>query len=56
MGDRLPCVLSGEVFYEMVVEFEAQQKGEARGAEARNQAQGANAEALGLWRRTRRGW
>jgi hypothetical protein len=38
MGDGLPCCLSGDVFYEMVVEFEAQQKGEAREAEARKQA------------------
>jgi len=38
MGDKLPCFLSGDVFYEMVVEFEARQKGEARDAEARKQA------------------
>ena len=38
MGDRLPCFLSGDFFYEMVVEFEAWQKGEAREAEARKQA------------------
>ena len=48
MGDGLPCVLSGDVFYEMVVEFKAWQKGKARKAEARNQAWGANVEALGL--------
>ena len=51
MGDRLPCFLSGDVFYERVVEFEARQKGEAREAEARKDARGANAEALGLWKK-----
>jgi hypothetical protein len=51
MGDGLPCFLSGDVFYEMVVEFEAWQKGEAREAEARKQARGATAEALGLWKK-----
>ncbi|KIM83159.1 hypothetical protein PILCRDRAFT_69879, partial [Piloderma croceum F 1598] len=51
MGDGLPCFLSGDVFYEMVVEFEAWQKREAREAEARKQAQVANAEALVLWKK-----
>ena len=51
MGDGLPCFLSGDVFYERVVEFEARQKGEAREAEARKDARGANAEALGLWKK-----
>ena len=35
MGDGLPCVLSGDVFYEMVVEFKAWQKGKASKAEAK---------------------
>jgi hypothetical protein len=47
-GAGLPCFLSGDVFYEMVVEFETWQKREAREAEARKQARGANAEALML--------
>ena len=51
MGDGLPCFLSGDVFYEMVVEFEAWQKQEAREAEARKQVRGANAEALVLWKK-----
>ena len=55
MGDVLPCFLSGDVFYEMVVEFEAWQKQEAREAEASKQVQGDNAEALGLWKREDRG-
>jgi len=38
MGHGLPRFLSGNVFYTMVVVFEAQQKQEAREAEARKQA------------------
>lgn len=38
MGDGLPCVLSGDVFYEKVVNFEQQQRREEREKAERREA------------------
>lgn len=51
MGDGLPCLLTGDVFYERVVEAEAVQRREAREKQERQEKQGERAEALVEWRR-----
>jgi hypothetical protein len=50
MGDGLPCLLSGDWFYEWVVEFEAWQQREEREKEARLEAREERGEALVKWR------
>jgi hypothetical protein len=50
MGDGLPCLLSGDWFYERVVEFEAWQQREEREKEARLEAREERGEALAKWR------
>lgn len=50
MGSGLPCLLSGDWFYERVVEFEAWQKREEHDKEARQQARTDRASALEEWR------
>ena len=51
MGDGLPILLSDDVFYEKVVEFEARQCREAQEKEAKRQGRAALAGALLQWKR-----
>jgi hypothetical protein len=51
MGDGLPILLSDDVFYEKVVEFEARQRREVQEKEAKKQGRAALAGALLEWKR-----
>ena len=50
MGLGLPCLLSGDWFYERVVEFEAHQRDEEHKKAARVESQEERAEALARWK------
>ena len=51
MGDGLPILLSDDMFYEKVVEFEARQHWEAQEKEAKKQGREALVGALLEWKR-----
>src|ERR1700691_962066 len=51
MGDGLPCFLSGDWFYEQVVEFEAWQREDQKKKEDRKLAQEQMAEPIAIWKR-----
>ena len=51
MGDGLPCLLSGDEFYEKVVEHEAAQKRKERELEARKEQHQEMAEMIAEWKK-----
>lgn len=51
MGDGLPCLLSGDAFYEKVVDFETLQREEERRKEAKRQEKEDMAESLAAWKK-----
>lgn len=51
MGDGLPQLLSGDEFYERVVEFAKEQECEKVAKESRQQARDSKAEAMKVWKK-----